>query len=75
MELEAVTSYCAMFYHKTKSLIPIMHSGIPEGRFDPVDLCMVRDIKKKMKIILLLKMFPNEIEVNLFIFPDIKITI
>jgi hypothetical protein len=52
-----------------------MHSGIPEGRFDPVDLCMVRDIKKKMKIILLLKMFPNEIEVNLFIFPDIKITI
>jgi hypothetical protein len=28
MELEAVR---AMFYHKTKSLIPIMHSGIPEG--------------------------------------------
>jgi hypothetical protein len=75
MELEAVTSYCAMFYHKTKSLIRIMHSGIPEGSTLSICAVVVRDIKK-MKIILFIKdVFPNEIEVNLFIFPDIKITI
>jgi hypothetical protein len=36
---------------------------------------MVRDIKKDEDYTFIKDVFPNEIEVNLFIFPDIKITI
>jgi hypothetical protein len=59
-----------VFYHKTKS-----HSGLCIPAYQKggstLSICafMVRDIKKKMKIILFIKdVFPNEIEVNLFIF-------
>jgi hypothetical protein len=36
---------------------------------------MVRDIKENEDYTFIKDVFPNEIEVNLFIFPDIKITI
>jgi hypothetical protein len=73
MELEAVTSYCAMFYHKTKSLIPLCIPAYQKGG-STLSICavMVRDIKENEDYTFLLKM-SNEIEVNLFIFPDIKI--